>query len=69
MDFKLSTVEAERTKGAFSNPITKWHFKISTGSRCKGLVSTQKYTCPIRAVEAGERMLKKLKQVNDNGRQ
>ena len=69
MDLKLSIVGAERTRGAVSNPITKWHFKISTGSRCRGLLSAYKYTCPIKAAEAGERMIKKLKQPNDNGRE
>jgi hypothetical protein len=57
---KVQTVEAERTRGAFCNPVTKWHFMITTGSRCKGMVSKHKYTCPIRAIEAGERMKNKL---------
>jgi len=64
MELKVTTVEAERTRGAFCNPITKWHFKISTGSRCRGLISAHKYTCPIKAAEAGERMKKKLTAEN-----
>lgn len=60
MGLKLTTVEAERTRGAFANPITKWRYKITTGSRCKGLLSSHAYTCPMKAVLAGERMINKL---------
>jgi len=61
MDLKLTTVEAERTRGAFCNPVTKWRYKITTGARCKGLFSQNMYTCRIKACSAGERMIKKLK--------
>ncbi len=60
MKLKLSLVEAERTSGAFCNPITKWRYRISTGSRCKGLISNHKYKCQVSAMAAGERMIKKL---------
>lgn len=62
-ELKLTTVNAERTRGAFCNPVTKWKFKITTGGRCKGLLSAHSYTCPINAAEAGERMIKKLKGI------
>ena len=57
----LQIIEGERTRGAFCNPITKWRFKITTGSRCKGIVSSNLYKCPISATKAGERMIEKLK--------
>jgi hypothetical protein len=60
MKLKLTTVEAERTRGAFCNPVTKWRYRITTGARCKGLLSQHMYTCPIKACVAGERMIKKL---------
>jgi hypothetical protein len=60
MKLKLYVVEAERTRGAGCNPITKWRYKISTGSRCKGLISSHKYNCQVSAMAAGERMIIKL---------
>lgn len=58
----LKIIEGERTREAGCNPITKWRFKITTGSRCKGIVSSHLYKCPIIATKAGERMIKKLKR-------
>ena len=66
MKLKMSVVEAERTRGAFSNPVTKWSFKITTGARCKGLFSGHKYSCPIRAAVAGEKMMEKLENSGDD---
>ena len=60
MKLKLYVVEAERTRGAGCNPITKWSYMISTGRGCKGLISKQKYKFRVLAMAAGERMLKKL---------
>ena len=60
MKLELTTVVAEGREGAFCNHPTKWHYKITTGSRCNGLISAHKYKCPIQAAIAGERMIKKL---------
>jgi len=63
MELKLTTVEAERTVGAYCNPITKWRYRITTSARCKGLLSQNMYTSRIKACSAGERMIKKLKAI------
>jgi hypothetical protein len=60
MKIRLYVVEAERTRGVGCNPITAWRFKITTGGRCKGLLSNHKYKCRVSARAAGERMRKKL---------
>ena len=65
MKLKLYVVEAERTRGAGCNPITKWSYMISTGSRCKGLISKHKYDFQVSAMAAGERMIKKLEGKGD----
>lgn len=57
---KVTTVEATRAKGAFCNPVIEWSYKITTGKRCKGLVSTQKYAERHNAFRAGQRMALRL---------
>ena len=61
-ELKLTTVAAgEHQAVRFSPVVRKWRYKITTGSRCRGLLSQHMYTCPVNAAIAGERMLKKLK--------
>lgn len=57
---KVTTVEATRDEGAFCNPVIEWSYKITTGKRCKGLVSTQKYSKRHNALIAGRRMVLRL---------
>ena len=65
MSFKLDTVEAERANGPKITLVKKWHYRIKTGSRCKGLLSSHKYKCPVAACLAGERMINKLQGMSD----
>jgi hypothetical protein len=53
-------VEGERRREAFSNPIVKWRFRISTGPRCSGLISHKLYSSVDSAFRAGERMIEKI---------
>ena len=60
MELTMSVVVAGRERAAFSNPASKWGFKITTGSRCTGMTSDKSYSCPLKAHDAGTRMMKKL---------
>ena len=60
MELKMNVVVAERERGAFSNPASKWAYKITTGSRCTGMTSDKSYSCTLKAHDAGTRMMKKL---------
>ena len=62
LDVKVTTVEATRSEGAFCSFVIEWSYKITTGKRCKGLVSTQKYAERHNAFSAGQRMALRLKK-------
>lgn len=57
---KVSTTPGERQRGAFSNPVVKWKYRITTGPRCTGMESTRNYKSADLAYSAGVRMAKKL---------
>ena len=60
---KVTTVEsARRHYMYFGNPVTAWSYKITTGKRCKGLVSEQKYAVRSDAFKAGQKMALRLKK-------
>lgn len=60
MELKLDIIEGERRREAFSNPVVSWKYRITTGPRCPGLVSHRNYKSVDAAMNAGERMFKKL---------
>ena len=65
---KVTTVEsARRHYMYFGNPVTAWSYKITTGKRCKGLVSEQKYAVRSDAYKAGQKMALRLKKGESNG--
>lgn len=57
---KITAIDHERTRGFCSNPVSSYKFKITFGSRCHGVVSNNSYKHSWLAMEAGERMLKKM---------
>jgi hypothetical protein len=58
-DIKVYTVDGERTEGYFSDVIS-WKYMIITGSRCHGMISRKSYKTRVNALDAGDRMVKKL---------
>ena len=58
--FKMYAVDGDRTGGYFPR-VNSYRFKITTGPRCAGMVSEKSYATRIKAFNAGERMLIKLK--------
>ena len=60
MELKMAVVVTGRERVAFSNRASLWGFKITTGSRCTGMTSDKAYNCPVKAHDAGNRMMKKL---------
>lgn len=61
MVLKLDVVDSKRLKEAFSYSTITWKYKITTGPRCMGLVSSKDYKSVDSAFNAGNRMIKKLK--------
>ena len=57
---KVLTFGSTRKREAFCNPISLWKYKITTGSRCPGVESSKEYKSSEKALEAGNRMVKKL---------
>jgi hypothetical protein len=56
---RVFTIAGDREGGYFPK-ILNYKYKISTGSRCGGLVSGSSYKTEEKALSAGERMLNKL---------
>lgn len=59
---KLSICNGKPERGTFCNALVSWRFKITTGARCSGVISSKSYRSPDLAYRAGERMMERLKK-------
>jgi len=57
---ELRTIEGERERGAFNNPIVKWRYKIAIDNRSSWLISEKMYSSRLKAENAGLRIIKQL---------
>ena len=62
MEWYLSTIEGERTQGAFCNPVTKWRYRVAVSKRGNGLISEKMYDSRCKAHSAGKRIIKQLQK-------
>jgi hypothetical protein len=60
MELKLTVVEGDRRREAFSTRVMNWRFRITTGPRCSGMISNKLYSSVDSALRAGERMVEKI---------
>ena len=60
MEINITSVASERKHGTFDNRVISWKFKLTTGVRCSGVLSSKNYPSAEKAMDAGIRMAKKL---------